>query len=152
MDNTVTQIPHPHHPSLRYSRGERIGLICLGVALFALLFLAAMLTPNPSGLGTHMQLGLPGCTMYTFSGIRCPGCGMTTSWAHTMNGDFSSGIRANVGGVLLCLLSVAVFPCLLWMGIRGRSLPFHGFGQVAIAVLLIAMSISIVEWLIRLAF
>lgn len=150
MNNTATQLPHPHHPSGLYSRGERIGLICLGVALFALLFLAAMLKPNPSGLGTHTQLGLPGCTMFTFTGIRCPGCGMTTSWAHTMNGDFASGIRANVGGVLLCLLSVAVFPSLLWMGIRGRSLPFRWFAQVAITVLLIAMSISIVEWLIRL--
>ena len=152
MDKSVTQLSHPHHPSWLYSRGERIGLICLGVALFALLFVAAMLKPNPAGLGTHMQLGLPGCTMYTFSGIRCPGCGMTTSWAHTMKGDFASGIRANVGGVLLCLLSIAVFPCLLWMGICGRSLPFYWFGQVAVTVLLIAMSISIVEWIIRLAF
>ena len=108
MEKTATHLPHSHQSGGRYNQGERIGLICLGLLLFALLFTAAMLEPNPAGLGTHMQLGLPGCTMYTFSGIRCPGCGMTTSWAHTMNGNLESAIRSNVGGVLLCFLSIAV--------------------------------------------
>lgn len=77
---------------------------------------------------------------------------MTTAWAYTMKADFTSAIGANVGGVLLCLLSVAVFPCLLWMAIRGQSINNRWFVQVVIAVLVIAISISIIEWLIRLAF
>ena len=77
---------------------------------------------------------------------------MTTAWAYTMKADFTSAIEANVGGVLLCLLSVAVFPCLLWMAIRGQTINNRWFVQVVVAVLVIAISISIIEWLIRLAF
>ena len=77
---------------------------------------------------------------------------MTTAWAYTMEGDFENAIGSNVGGVLLCLLSVCVFPCLLWMAIRGESIRNRWFVQVALAVLVIAISISIIEWLIRLAF
>ena len=77
---------------------------------------------------------------------------MTTAWAYTMKGDFENAIGSNVGGVLLCLLSVCVFPCLLWMALRGDSIGKRWFVQVALAVLVIAISISIIEWLIRLAF
>ncbi len=77
---------------------------------------------------------------------------MTTSWAHTMKADFPSAIKANVGGVLLCLLSVAVFPCFWWMAIRGQTINNRWFTHVVATVLVIAMSISILEWLIRLAF
>lgn len=77
---------------------------------------------------------------------------MTTSWAHTMNGDFESGLKTNVGGVMLCLLSVAVFPCLLWMAISGQSIHSRLLTQVATTVLVCAISISIFEWLIRLVF
>ena len=152
MEKALTQLIQTHQHGVRYDRGERVGFFCLGFLLFVLLAVAAWLKPNPSGMGTHTQLGLPGCSLFTMVGIRCPGCGMTTAWAYTMKADFTSAIGANVGGVLLCLLSVAVFPCLLWMAIRGQSINNRWFTQVVIAVLVIAISISIIEWLIRLAF
>ncbi len=152
MEKALTQLIQTHQHGVRYDRGERVGFFCLGFLLFVLLAVAAWLKPNPSGMGTHTQLGLPGCSLFTMVGIRCPGCGMTTAWAYTMKADFTSAIGANVGGVLLCLLSVAVFPCLLWMAIRGQSINNRWFVQVVIAVLVIAISISIIEWLIRLAF
>lgn len=77
---------------------------------------------------------------------------MTTSWAYAMKADFTNAIGANVGGVLLCLLSLAVFPCLMWMSIRGQTINSRWFAQVVVTVLVIAISISIIEWLIRLAF
>jgi len=77
---------------------------------------------------------------------------MTTSWAHAMNGDLIRAIQSNVGGVLLCYLSAAVFPCLLWMAMRGKSIPGKWFSSVSVTTLLIAIAISIAEWLIRLAF
>ncbi len=152
MEKALTQLIQTHQHGVRYDRGERVGFFCLGFLLFVLLAVAAWLKPNPSGMGTHTQLGLPGCSLFTMVGIRCPGCGMTTAWAYTMKADFTSAIGANVGGVLLCLLSVAVFPCLLWMAIRGQTINNRWFVQVVVAVLVIAISISIIEWLIRLAF
>ena len=151
MENPATQLIQTCQNGEPYKRNERNGLFCLGMLLFGMLAAAAWLKPNPEGLGTHTQLGLPGCTMYTFIGMRCPGCGMTTSWAHTMNGDLTSALRANVGGVLLCFLAAAVFPCVMWMAIRGRAIKGRWFSQVSIGVLLIAIGISVIEWTIRLA-
>ena len=151
MKNSATQIIQTSQHGAQYKPAERIVFFCLGFFLFTLLTIAAWLKPNASGMGTHTQLGLPGCSLYTMVGIRCPGCGMTTSWAYTMKGDFENAIGSNVGGVLLCLLSVCVFPCLLWMAIRGESIGSHWFARVALAVVVMAISISIIEWLIRLA-
>lgn len=152
MEKSVTQSIQTYQNGVRYNRVERVGFFCLGFFLFVLLAIAAWLKPNPSGMGTHTQLGLPGCSLFTLVGIRCPGCGMTTSWAYAMKADFTNAIGANVGGVLLCLLSVAVFPCLMWMSIRGQTINSRWFAQVVVTVLVIAISISIIEWLIRLAF
>ena len=152
MKNSATQLIQTRQHGAQYKPAERILFFCLGFVLFTLLVISAWLKPNASGIGTHTQLGLPGCSLYTIAGIRCPGCGMTTAWAYTMEGDFENAIGSNVGGVLLCLLSVCVFPCLLWMAIRGESIRNRWFVQVALAVLVIAISISIIEWLIRLAF
>ena len=152
MEKSPIQISQPRQGVVRFSQIERTGLFCIGVSLFALLLAAAWLKPDPAGLGTHTQLGLPGCSMYTVLGIRCPGCGMTTSWAHTMNGNLLSAIHANIGGVLLCFLTIAAFPCFLWMAIRGKSLNGSWHVPVATTVLVIAVAISIVEWMFRLAF
>ncbi len=151
MENSATQTIQPRQRSDRYSRNERLGVFVFGLFLMTLLIVASFLEPNPAGLGTHTQLGLPGCTMYTLFGIRCPGCGMTTSWAYALKGDFTNAIQANVGGVLLCFLAAATCPFLMWIGIRGRPLETRWFTQVAMVVLLIAIVISIIEWLIRLA-
>lgn len=43
---------------------------------------ARSLSPDPSGMGTHRQLGLGGCAMLTGTGVPCPMCGMTTTFAH----------------------------------------------------------------------
>lgn len=56
----------------------------IGVALFApsatVLGIAAWLTPDPRGFGTHTQLGLGQCTFLHFTGYPCPMCGMTTTF------------------------------------------------------------------------
>lgn len=57
----------------------------VGLALFlpsgAVLAIAARLHPDPSGMGTHRQLGLSPCTFLSFTGYPCPMCGMTTTFS-----------------------------------------------------------------------
>lgn len=120
--------------------------------MLGLLAVAAWLSPDPSGQGTHRQLGLPGCTMYTIIGIRCPGCGMTTSWAHTMDGDLSGALRANVAGTMLCLMAISSVPTLLWLSWRGRRSRDGWITRVYITALFAILAVSMGEWLIRLAF
>src|SRR5437764_12357438 len=81
--------------------GARLFALLAGLALAAMLGLAAWLTPDPHGLGTHQQLGLPQCSVLKAFHVRCPACGMTTSWAYTVRGQLWSGVAANCGGTLL---------------------------------------------------
>jgi hypothetical protein len=52
----------------------------LAVGIGTVFVLAALLVPNPTGHGTHLQLGLGTCTFLAFSGQPCPMCGATTTF------------------------------------------------------------------------
>ena len=80
---------------------------------------ARSLEPSASGLGTHQQLGLPPCSMRLLFGIRCPGCGMTTSWAHFTRGHWRASGEASAAGFLLAGFSV-------WIAILGIRLVRSG--------------------------
>src|SRR5687767_12575759 len=84
---------------------QRLAMVAAGMVLVGLLLTAWRLTPNAKGIGTHRQLGLPACTIVQWFGIRCPSCGMTTSWSHMMRGHVGSSFRSNAGGALLALVS-----------------------------------------------
>jgi hypothetical protein len=75
------------------------------VASFAgVIFLSFALSPDPSGLGTHTQLGLPPCGLYEHFGIPCLSCGMTTAFAHMVRLHWIAGFHANPLGAGLFLL------------------------------------------------
>ena len=88
----------------------RVRLMALLIALLpiTLLSVAGTLKPDQRGLGTHQQLGLPPCSLRFLVGIRCPACGMTTSWAYFAKGDWTASVSTNAGGFLLACLSMAV--------------------------------------------
>jgi hypothetical protein len=130
---------------------ERLGIAGGGLGLSVILAIASFLTPATQGFGTHRQLGLPDCSMVSMFGIRCPGCGMTTSWAHFMHGNIEGALNANVGGTMLCGLSVLCAPIMIGMGVLGRTSRGGWFSIAAISGLCIAMAVSVVEWVIRLA-
>ncbi len=135
----------------RLAGWERIALGVLGGLLLVLLFVASRLAPDPQGLGTHQQLGLPSCSMVMLTGLRCPGCGMTTAWAHCMRGQWGEAMGANVAGTLLCLLSILCAPVLIAYSWLGRTWRSPWFSTASLGVLSASLAIAIFEWLIRLA-
>lgn len=60
--------------------------------------IALYLSPSPDGHGTHRQLGLPPCPSVLLFGRLCPGCGLTTSFALSVRGDFATAFQANLFG------------------------------------------------------
>lgn len=61
----------------------------IGSMMLCGLGLCALLRPDPSGVGTHRQLGLPDCLICLVTGKeRCPSCGLTTGLAHLMRGHW----------------------------------------------------------------
>ena len=97
------------------------GMLCgVGLILITLLIVAACLPPNPNGMGTHQSLGLPPCSFVLLFDMRCPACGMTTSWAHFVRGQIIQSAQANTGGMLLAMLAATLGPWMLASGFLGR--------------------------------
>jgi len=86
-----------------------------------ILALSIFLTPDPSGIGTHTQLGLPPCGLYEQYGIPCLSCGMTTAFTHMVRAQPLSGFRANPLGALMFLAVVAGLAMNLWAVATGWS-------------------------------
>ena len=72
--------------------------------------LAAAIEPDARGYGTHTQLGLPPCGFLMLTGSPCPGCGLTTAFAHGIRGSWALAAGANPLGLLLFLIVCACIP------------------------------------------
>ncbi len=126
----------------------RIRTICLLSGLFAasLLITARVLTPSPTGVGTHQQLGLPPCTSIILFNARCPACGMTTSWALFMRCEFAQAFHVNAGGALLALTALAFLPASCYFFVSGKGTRKERFSLALGSTLLLAMLIAVVQW------
>jgi hypothetical protein len=111
---------------------------------------AAYLKPDPSGHGTHQQLGLPPCPSVLLFDRPCPGCGLTTSWTALVHGQIGFAFHAHAIGPFLYLL----FTVSAWLALYGfltgkrlmleakipsriiyaTAILFIGFGVVRMAV------------------
>ena len=133
----------------------RMGRWILG--LWSLLLIAAFsvavsLEPDPRGYGTHRALGLPPCTFQFLFGIPCPSCGMTTSIAHFVRGQFVASAQANVAGLLLGLVCAIQIPW-CWISIRiGRLWKVTHPDAVVLRLLATLLLVAGVQWLIWLAY
>ncbi len=103
-------------------------LLSLGIAggCLTLLLLAALLTPNPAGTGTHTGLTilrLRPCNFLYTTGIPCPSCGMTTSFAHFVRGRFLASLYLQPMGFVLAGLCAVFFWVAAYEVVTGR--PAH---------------------------
>lgn len=133
----------------RCGRGFR-ALVFVGGALgLGLLVVARFLAPASSGLGTHQQLGLPPCSMRVLFGIRCPACGMTTSWSWLTRGDLVASAQASLSGMLLGLFVLSLVVVAFRVAWFGRWPVQEANWWMGLGVVLVGV-LSAVEWLVRL--
>lgn len=137
--------------SYSLSKSNRALAAAAAVGVLALLITARCLEPSATGIGTHQQLGLPPCTSVVLFGVRCPSCGMTTSWALATRGRLLESMQINAGGFLLVLIAIAYLPASCYFLFKGKS-SRGGWFSLALAIALIsALAIAIIQWCIRLA-
>lgn len=132
----------------RPNRFSRLGVMAIALVPLALLVVASVLRPAADGLGTHQQLGLPPCSMRVLLGVRCPACGMTTSWSHFMRGDWVASLQSNIGGFGLALTTIFFSPIAITSAIRGRW-PSAKFQRSLVVTLLAIAAVTGVEWTVR---
>ncbi len=99
-------------------------LLWWSIVVGCLLVLAAAATiePDVRGYGTHTQLGLPPCGFLLLTGSPCPGCGLTTAFAHGIRGHWALAANANPLGLALFLVVCLSIPLGVTAALRGWSL------------------------------
>lgn len=94
--------------SLGLTAQDRLMGVVLAVPTSTVLGVAAWLSPAAEGVGTHMQLGLSGCSVLTATGWPCPMCGMTTTFAHMAHLSPIEALRTQPFGVALFLATLSL--------------------------------------------
>lgn len=125
-------------------------LIALG--LLAVFAIAIWLNPYKDGKvwleETHRQLGLAPCTFKHLTGLPCPSCGMTSSFALLVRGDLWHSAQANFVGTLLALLCVAVIPWSLTSALQGRVVWIRSFEYVLVRLVVGFLILLLLRWAI----
>jgi hypothetical protein len=99
----------------------RVLWLGISVSCLCLMVIAARLSPSPTGMGTHTQLGLDRCWFASRTGIPCPSCGMTTSYSWMARGNFPASFYVQPMGAMLALATIAMFWVALYVAMTGRS-------------------------------
>lgn len=125
-----------------------LGMVAGAVAVLAV---AAAIEPDVRGYGTHTQLGLPPCGFLLLTGSSCPGCGLTTAFAHGIRGQWSLAASANPLGLALFFVVSSCIPLGLAAALRswsiGEVVDRFGLNRWALAV----AGCAIVVWVVRFA-
>ncbi len=101
----------------RLTPGARVVAAVAAIGCLAVLIVAAILKPSPTGITTHGGLGLPPCGWEASTGVPCMTCGMTTSFAWAVRGNLIASLWVQPFGTLLCLLCAMTF----WAGLYAAA-------------------------------
>lgn len=132
----------------RPARARAVAVV-VSVGCGALLAVAAWMTPDARGLGTHQQLGFPPCTMVVLTGYPCPTCGMTTAFAHTVRGELISAFKAQPAGLILALAVIVVAAVSLGVVITGKVWKVNWYRISPTWITLAVMGVLLGGWLYK---
>jgi Protein of unknown function (DUF2752) len=132
------------------SRWVRGTLLVIALGLVVVFAIAIYLDPYQSidRMGTHQQLGLPPCTFKTLTGLPCPSCGMTTSFAFLVRGDLWHSMQANWVGTLLAILWLAIIPWSILSALIGRPLWILSIERTLIKLVIGFVVLMLLRWVI----
>lgn len=94
--------------------------LAVAVTCGAVLGLAVFLEPDARGFGTHERIGLPPCGFLVATGLPCPTCGMTSSFALMMHAHPVDAVVAQPAGAMLCLATLVVMLMAMRVVVTGR--------------------------------
>lgn len=107
----------------RLSWPERALSLAISSGCLVVLVLALWIQPSHGGVGSHRELGLRECSLLSRTGMPCPTCGMTTSFAHFVRGDLAASFYVQPMGAVFSLLTAMGFWGAGYIAVTGR--PAH---------------------------
>jgi len=147
-NNPTTKHKSEKQSCNKANSGMRIAAGCVGLVSLAILAVAAFVKPDPSGMGSHTQLGQPECGFYERTGYPCPTCGMTTSFAHMVRGHIIKSFTVQPAGALGAVICVATLGVCSYISILGRRMDKLLFflDQQIVKLLFLAGAIVVLSW------
>jgi len=141
----------PHDPPMPWSHTllTRAFWLVAGLVGWAVVGAAAWLQPDARGFGTHQQLGLPPCMFEAYTHVPCPGCGLTTSFAHMAHGHLLQAFGAHLMGPFLFLLTLGVAVASPWAVRRAFPLSAVLAHRATTAVLSTTLAAGLVTLTVR---
>jgi hypothetical protein len=135
--------------AIEYSARDRAQYAALMCASGVVLTVARVLSPSPNGIGTHQQLGLPPCFFHKLTGIPCPTCGMTTSFAYTARLQFYEAFVTQPFGLLACVLMALLIP--LSFVLMRRRVPWLRLmtARGSNAVMYVLLALFVIAWVYK---
>jgi hypothetical protein len=140
-------------PSTRITRQARLAWSGVALACATVLGIAGFLTPNPAGLGTHQQLfHLAPCSFVLTTGLPCPTCGMTTSFAFMMHGHPLTALKVQPAGAVLCLATIGMAFFSFYVAMSGTLITVH-WNLIGPVRLMLALGLLILGgWAFKIAY
>lgn len=132
-------------PAARWTSGA------VAAAAFLILAVAWVLEPDPNGLGTHRQLGLPECGWVQAANLPCPSCGMTTAFSHAAHGDFPGAFVAQPMGLILAVVAGVAVLAGLYTAATGSMLGPFLASFLGSRLLWIALVLALFAWIWKIA-
>ena len=128
-------------------------LLLVALGLITVFVIAVWLNPydqdgRPLQMETHLQLGLPPCTFRLITGLPCPSCGMTTSFALLMRGNVDDSLRANAVGTLLALFGLVLIPWSLACALAGRYFFIRSPERALLGAVIVFVVLLLTRWLV----
>jgi Protein of unknown function (DUF2752) len=128
---------------------DRTVYLALALCSIIAINLARLLEPSPDGVGTHEQMGLPPCPFFHLTGIPCPSCGLTTSFAHAARLNFYASFIAQPFGLIAFCLAILSIPLSIYLA--GNRRPWSELIHIrGIKVLIYALiALFVISWIYK---
>ena len=84
----------------------------------------------------------------SLTGLPCPSCGMTTSFAFLVRGDLWHSMQANWVGALLAILWLAIIPWSILSALIGRPLWILSIERTLTKLVIGFVVLMLLRWVI----
>lgn len=126
---------------------DRLWGLAVLVPAATLLVVAAGLTPNTQGMGTHTQLGLAPCGFEVATGLPCASCGMTTAFSLATDGRLVASFLVQPAGMVLAVLTAMAALAGGWALFTGLRLTLIARTLWTPKVVALAVGLVLLAWL-----